>query len=94
MNLNIGVLRKTLLGLVMIGATATGAIAAEPAKGGLEGALQAAMDSKRGVRVYVNGEEIGGAITRIEPGQYIEMRNQEFGRIVVRWDRIDGVAMP
>jgi hypothetical protein len=91
MNFNIGVLRRSILGLVMIGATAT---AAEPAKGGLEGALQAALESKRGVRVYVNGEEIGGAITRIEPGQYIEMRNQEFGRIVVRWDRIDGVAMP
>jgi len=91
MSFNIRVLRNSILGLVMVGAAAT---AAEPAKGGLEGALQAALESKRGVRVYVNGEEIGGAITRIEPGQYIEMRNQEFGRIVVRWDRIDGVAMP
>jgi hypothetical protein len=42
----------------------------------------------------VNGQAIGGAITRVEPGKYVELRNQEFSRIVVRWDSIDGIAMP
>lgn len=85
--------RKPFFALVLASATMTGASAAEPAKG-LEEALQAAMASKRGIQVYVNGQAIGGAVTRVEPGAFIELRNQEFGRIVVRWDRIDGVALP
>lgn len=93
MNMAMSVLRKSFLGMVMAGTTLSGATAAEPAKG-LEGAVSAAMESKRGIQVYVNGQTIGGAVTRIEPGQFIELRNQEFGRIVVRWDRIDGVALP
>ena len=93
MSLAIGVLRKTFLGMAMASATLSGATAAEPAKG-LEDVLHAAMESKRGIRVFVNGQTIGGAVTRLEPGSYIELRNQEFGRIVVRWDRIDGVALP
>lgn len=94
MSVSVNAVRKSIFVVAMLGATLGGVMAAEPAKGGLEGALQAALESKRGVRVYVNGEAIGGAVTRIEAGQYIELRNQEFGRIVVRWDRIDAVAMP
>jgi hypothetical protein len=37
---------------------------------------------------------VGGAVTRIEPGQWVELRNQQYGHIIVRLDRIDGVAMP
>jgi len=93
MSMTMSVLRKSFLGIAMASATLTGAMAAEPTKG-LEGALSAAMESKRGILVYVNGQSIGGAVTHVEPGQYIELRNQEYGRIVVRWDRIDGVALP
>jgi len=89
-SLSIGALRNSFLGLVM---AASGAMAAEPAKG-LEDALNVAMQSKRGITVYVNGQSIGGAVTRVEAGSFVELRNQEFGRIVVRWDRIDGVALP
>ena len=88
----IGAVRKSFLAMILAGATMT-ALAAEPAKG-LEDAFNAAMASKRGVTLYVSGQTIGGAITRIEPGQYVELRSQEFSKIVVRWDRIDGIAMP
>ena len=37
---------------------------------------------------------ISGAVLRIEPGQWVELRNQQFGSIVVRLDRIDAVAAP
>ena len=56
--------------------------------------LLAAQQAKRGINLYVNGQVIGGAVVRLEPGAFVELRNQEFGRIVVRLDRIDGVAMP
>jgi hypothetical protein len=87
------VMRKSFLVALLSGAALMGAEAAEPTKG-LEDALQAALQSKRGITVYVNGQTIGGAVTRIEPGAWVELRNQEFGRIVVRLDRIDGIAAP
>ena len=93
MSWSIGLLGKSILGMAMASATVVGAVAAEPANA-LEDALNAAMQSKRGITVYVNGQPIGGAVTRIEAGSFIELRNQQFGRIVVRWDRIDGVALP
>jgi hypothetical protein len=85
-------MRTILLAMVLAGAAMT-ASAAEPSKA-LEDAFNAAIASKRGVTLYVNGQTIGGAITKIEPGKYVELRSQEFSRIVVRWDSIDGVAMP
>jgi hypothetical protein len=88
----IGAVRKSVLAMVLAGA-AMSAIAAEPVKA-LEDAFNAAIASKRGVTLYVNGQTIGGAITKIEPGVYVELRNQEFGKIVVRWERIDGIALP
>ena len=85
-------MRTIFLAMILAGAAMT-ASAAEPSKA-LEDAFNAAMSSKRGVTLYVNGQTIGGAITKIEGGKFIELRNQEFGRIVIRWDSIDGIAMP
>lgn len=84
---------KTWCVALMLSALCASAMAADSPKG-LEDALQAALQSKRGITVYVNGQTVGGAVTRVEPGSLIELRNQEFGRIVIRWDRIDGIAMP
>jgi hypothetical protein len=89
-----GAVRKSFLVMVLAGVAMTALAADAPKGGGLEDAFNAALASKRGVTLYVNGQTIGGAITKIEPGQYVELRNQEFGRIVVRWDRIDGIALP
>jgi hypothetical protein len=84
---------KSFLVMVVLAASAMSVSAADLPKG-LEDAMSAAMASKRGVTLYVNGQAIGGAITKVEPGQYVELRNQEFGKIVVRWERIDGIALP
>ena len=85
-------MRTILLTMLLAAAPMLGS-AAEPSKA-LEDAFNAAMASKRGVTLYVNGQTIGGAITKIEPGKYVELRSQEFGRIVVRWDSIDAIAIP
>ncbi|WP_395702420.1 hypothetical protein [Aquabacterium sp.] len=44
--------------------------------------------------VYVGGQAIGGAVVKIEPGQSVELRSQQYSKIVVRLDRIDAIAMP
>lgn len=84
---------KSFLVMVVLACSAVSVSAADAPKA-LEDAINAALASKRGVTLYVNGQTIGGAITKVEPGQYVELRSQEFGRIVVRWERIDGIALP
>lgn len=73
---------------------AAGAGSATEAAQGIEQALAAALEGKRGITLYVGGQTIGGAVTRIEPGRWVELKNQTSGRIVVRIDRIDAVAAP
>ena len=68
--------------------------AADPASG-IEQALTAAQQDRRGITLYVNGQAIGGAVTRVEPGRrWVELKNQTHGRIIVRIDRIDAIAAP
>ena len=67
--------------------------AAETARA-FEQLLSAAQQDKRGVSMNVSGQVVAGAVVRIEPGQWVELRNQQYGRIIVRLDRVDSVAMP
>lgn len=60
----------------------------------IEEALTSAKESKRGIIVFIAGQTVGGAVVSLQSGSHVELRNQEFGRIVVRIDRIDGVALP
>lgn len=71
-----------------------GAALADEATKGFEQALTQAQTDKKGVTLYVHGQTIGGGVVRIEPGQWVELRSQQFGRIIVRLDRIDGMAHP
>jgi hypothetical protein len=84
--------RRSLAVLAIV--LATGAAHATDAAHGIEQALAAALQDKRGITVYVAGQAIGGAVTRIEPGQWVELKNQTSGKIIVRLDRIDGIAAP
>ena len=86
------VIRQVLVATALL-ASALTAVAAD-ANRAIEEVLVAAQQAKRGINLYVNGQVIGGAVVRIESGAFVELRNQEFGRIVVRLERIDGVAMP
>jgi len=73
---------------------ACGAAGANEMAQAIEQALKAAQQDKRGITLYVNGQAIAGAVTRLEPGQWVELKNQTASRIVVRVDRIDAVAAP
>jgi len=86
--------RRVLAALVVACAFTSGLARATDAVQGIEQALNTALQDKRGITLYVNGQAISGAVTRIEPGQWVELRNQQYGRILVRLDRIDGIAAP
>lgn len=86
--------RRPLLVLALLACAAPLAAASEPAQQAIEKALQAAQQDKRGITLQVGGQAIGGAVVRVDPGQVVELRSQQYGRIVVRIDRIDALLMP
>ena len=54
--------------------------------------LKESLDKKFGLTFYVNGATVPGVVTRIGDDGYVEVRNQEHGRIIIRMDRVDAVA--
>jgi hypothetical protein len=47
---------------------------------------------KKGLTFYVKGQNIGGAVTKVMGNDAVEVRNQTYGRIIIRMDQIDAVA--
>jgi hypothetical protein len=54
--------------------------------------LEMSLKEKKGLTFYVQGQVISGAVTRLIGEDAVEVKNREFGRIVIRLDRIDAVA--
>jgi hypothetical protein len=59
----------------------------------LEEILAASRDQKKGVILYVQGQSIPGLVVRIGDDGWVEMRSQQYSRIVIRLERIDGAAI-
>lgn len=59
----------------------------------LEELLAASRDQKKGVLLFVQGQAIAGLVTKIGDDGMVEMKSQQYSRIVVRMDRIDGAAL-
>lgn len=53
--------------------------------------LEQSQKSGKGVIVYFGSHEIGGVVTKITE-HTVELKNREYGRIVLRLDRIEGAA--
>lgn len=83
---------RALAALLLV--LASGIASAADASHGIEQSLNTALQDKRGIALYVNGQIVAGAVTRIEPGQWVEMKSQQYGKMIVRIDRIDGIAAP
>jgi hypothetical protein len=58
----------------------------------IEQTLLAARDAQRGVTLYLQGQTLAGLVLQVQSGQWVLLRSQQFGRIVVRLERIDAVA--
>jgi hypothetical protein len=54
--------------------------------------LEMSLKEKKGLMFYVNGQAIGGAVTRIGDDGFIEVRNQQYGRILIRLEQVDALA--
>jgi hypothetical protein len=54
--------------------------------------LEASLNEKKSVMVYLKGQSIGGVVVKLG-ADTVELRNREYTRIVVRIDAIDAAAM-
>lgn len=52
----------------------------------------ASQKDKKGLMFYVRGQQIGGGVVRVIGNDAVEIRNQTYGRIIIRLDHIDAVA--
>ena len=54
--------------------------------------IKASMDNKKGLMFYIKGQTIGGAVTKTGNG-FVEVRSQQYSRVVIKLDSVDAVAM-
>jgi hypothetical protein len=54
--------------------------------------LEASRNDKKGVTLFIRGQQIGGVVVKIE-GDAVELRAREYSRIVVRLESIDAAAL-
>ena len=54
--------------------------------------LETSMKEKRGLMFYVRGQQIGGGVVRMIGDDAVEVRNQTYGRIVIRLDQVEAIA--
>jgi hypothetical protein len=54
--------------------------------------LEESLKSKKGLMLYVKGQAIPGVVMKIS-AEVVELRSQEYSRIVARLDSIDAVAL-
>ncbi len=54
--------------------------------------LETSLKDKKGLIFYVKGQAIPGAVTRLIGESAVEVKNREYGRIIIRLDRVDAIA--
>lgn len=82
---------KTLAAVAILFVAGLAPDLASAAADPLRAALEESRASGKGLTFYVNGQAIAGAVVAVEDG-YVVARSQAQGSIVIRLDRIDGVA--
>ena len=59
----------------------------------IEEVLNQSLAQKKGLSIYVAGQVINAIFVKRVDANTIEVRNQTFGRILIRVDRIDAIAI-
>jgi hypothetical protein len=59
----------------------------------IEEVFNQSLAQKRGVSIYIGSQVINGLFVKKIDENTIEVRNQQFGRILIRIDRIDAIAI-
>lgn len=62
-------------------------------KGPFKALLEASHANRRGVTLFLNGQTVSGIVAACNDDGSIELTAQQYSRIIVLADRIDGAAM-
>jgi threonine dehydratase len=88
--------RAAIVGLGLLAMSQT-SLAQSPsaaiAPAALEEVLNQSLAQKKGLAIHVAGQVINAVFVKRVDANTIEVRNQTFGRILIRVDRIDAIAI-
>lgn len=59
----------------------------------VEEVLNQSLAQKKGLSIYIGGQVINAIFVKRIDGNTIEVKNQTFGRIIIRMDRVDAIAI-
>ncbi len=59
----------------------------------VEEVLNQSLSQRKGMSIYIGGQVINAIFVKRIDENMIEVRNQTFGRIIIRMDRIDAIAI-
>lgn len=79
--------------LVMTQTSLAQSASAALAPAAIEEVLNQSLTQKKGLSIYVAGQVINAIFVKRIDANTIEVRNQTFGRILIRVDRIDAIAI-
>ena len=60
----------------------------------VEEVLNQSLAQKKGMAIYIGGQVINAIFVKRIDANTIEVKNQSFGRMLIRTDRIDAIAIP
>jgi hypothetical protein len=55
--------------------------------------LKLSQEQKKGLNFYIRGQVLGGLVVKAAGDGTVEVRNQEFGRIVIKLEDVSAIAM-
>ncbi len=84
LSLGLFAMPETTLAQSTSGAMATAAI---------EEVLNQSLAQKKGMAIYIGGQIINAIFVKRIDANTIEVKNQTFGRIIIRMDRVDAIAI-
>jgi hypothetical protein len=91
---------RTIFRLVLVAAFALNAaasMAADAMDAGVVKALheffELSQKNQKSLMFYIQGQQVGGVVTRVVGEAGVEIRNRTNERIFIRLDRIDAVAL-
>lgn len=59
----------------------------------VEEILSQSLSQKKGMTIYIGGQVISAIFVKRIDANTIEVKNQTFGRIIIRMDRVDAIAI-
>lgn len=63
------------------------------ASAAVEEVLNQSLTQKKGLAIHMGGQVINAIFVKRIDGNTIEVKNQTFGRILIRMDRVDAIAI-